>query len=281
MISVQLLNYLHKKGFRDSLAKFCGLAYFLRGHGRVQSEYLHKLGAYSFKVKGVTYLTMGPGWSVSFAYLSKLLTDTYNYIYMPRKGDCVIDIGAGVGEEAAIYSQLVGPEGIVYALEANPTSFAVLKYMCEQNSFVQTKVHHVAIYNLDGEVTIEDDVENYLVNTINKGNSKSRGLLVPSRTLDSFVKENNVDRIDFLKSNIEGAEQYLIQGMNRSVDIIKNICVSCHDFRHDYHNHGEFYKTKAKVTEFLQDSGFNLTVRKTGNRVTDDYIYGSKAVPKY
>jgi len=201
---------------------------------------------------------------------------TYNYFYMPEKGDCVIDIGAGVGEEVAIYSQLVGPTGTVHALEANPASFAVLKYMCEQNDFVQAKVHHLAIYSHDGEVTIEDDVENYLVNTINKENSKTPSFLVPAKTLDSFVTKNNIDRIDFLKSNIEGAEQFLIQGMEHSINIIRNICVSCHDFRHIYHNHGEFYKTKSIVTEFLRDSGFKLTARKTGNRVVDDYIYGSK-----
>jgi len=195
---------------------------------------------------------------------------------MPGAGDCVIDIGAGVGEEVSIYSQLVGPSGKVHALEANPISFAALKFMCEQNNFVQTTAHHLAIYNADDQVTIEDDIENYLVNTINKVAPKSSGIIVKATTLDSFVKENGISRIDFLKSNIEGAEQYLIEGMATSVNIIKNICVSCHDFRHIYHNHGEFYMTKKRVMEFFQQKGFRLIVRSTGNRVVDDYIYGSK-----
>ena len=277
MITLRILSYLHKRGFRNLLARFSTLPYLLKGHGYVQSNYLPELRAYSFKVNGVTYLTVGPGWAVSYEYLKQLLAKTYNYIYMPTKGDCVIDIGAGLGEEVAIYSQLVGSEGEVHALEANPTSFAALRYMCEQNIFSQTKAHHLAIYSADTEVTIEDDVENYLVNTINKGDVKSPGLLVQAKTLDTFVTENNIEKIDFLKSNIEGAEQYLIQGMSRSVNIIRNICVSCHDFRHVYHNHGEFYMTKAMVREFLADNGFNLTVRKTGNAVVDDYIYGSKS----
>jgi FkbM family methyltransferase len=276
MVTVQLLNYLHKKGFRNLLARFCTVPYFVKGHGYVETKYHPSMRAYSFKVKGVTYLSMGPGWAISYEYLRQLCQSTYNFYYMPGPGDCVVDIGAGVGEEVAIYSQLVGSTGKVHALEANPTSYAALKYMCEQNNFDQTIVHHLAIYNADTEVTIEDDLENYLVNTINTGSSRSLGLLVKAKTLDTLVKDNGIDRIDFLKSNIEGAEQYLIEGMSRSVNIIKNICISCHDFRHVYHNHGEFYMTKSKVMAFLQDNGFSVKVRNTGNRVVDDYIYGTK-----
>jgi FkbM family methyltransferase len=278
MVTVDLLNYLHKRsGLRSLLAKFCSLPYFLKGHGYVPAQYHYDIRAYSFQVRGITYVSMGPGWAVSYEYLRDLLLATYNHYYLPGAGECVVDIGAGVGEEVAIYSQLVGPTGKVHAMEANPTSFAALKYMCSENNFSQTMPHHLAIFKADTEVTIEDDIENYLVNTINTRNSKSLGLLVKAKTLDTFVIENNIHQIDFLKSNIEGAEQYLVQGMSKSAHLIKHICVSCHDFRHVYHNHGEFYMTKAIVSEFLRDHGFKLTIRNTGNRVVDDYLYGSKS----
>ncbi|HEV8512375.1 MAG TPA: FkbM family methyltransferase, partial [Cyclobacteriaceae bacterium] len=90
---------------------------------------------------------------------------------------------------------------------------------------------------------------------------------------DQLVKENKIERIDFLKSNIEGAEQYLIEGMSESIGMIRNMCISCHDFRQVYHNHGEFYMTKEKVKSFLEANGFEVTVRQSGNRVIDDYLY--------
>ena len=270
---VQVLNYLHRRGFYKTLCRICQVLYFLKGFGYVKSIYHRAFRAYEYKVRGIVYLSLGPGWAFSFKYLKEMLTSTYCHQYLPQTGDCVVDIGAGLGEEVVVYALLVGEIGVVHALEANPSTYAGLKYMCEDNKFGWVIPHHTAIYKADGEVTIEDDDENYLTNTINVTVPSKPVFKVKAKTLDTLVKENNISKIDFLKSNIEGAEQYLIEGMNESVKLIKNMCISCHDFRHIYHNHGEFYMTKQKVIGFLKVNGFEITVRNTGNRVVDDYIY--------
>ncbi len=271
---LQILLYLHRKGFRKLLNISSTIAYFLKGFGYVQSIYHTSFRGYTYKVNGVTYLSSGPGWAYSYDYLKRMLVETYNHEYVPQAGDCVVDIGAGVGEETVIYSMLVGAKGKVHALEANPITHSGLRFMCDHNKFTQTIPHNLAIYNIDGEVTIEDDEENYLTNTINVANSEISNNKVRAVTLDTLVKENNITCINFLKSNIEGAEQYLIEGMKDSVSIIKHVCISCHDFRHVYHNHGEFYMTKQKVKSFLEAHGFEIKVRHTGYCVVDDFIYG-------
>jgi FkbM family methyltransferase len=192
---------------------------------------------------------------------------------VPKPGDCVIDLGAGLGEETVIYALLIGNGGKVHALEANPTTYAGLKFMCMQNQFNWVTPHHLAIYNADGEVTIEDDDQNYLGNTINAQTSK-QGFRVAAKTLDTLVRDQGITKIDFLKSNIEGAEQFLIEGMKDSVKILRNVCISCHDFRHNDHKHGEFYLTKNKVISFLANNGFEVSTRNTGNSLIDDYVYG-------
>lgn len=218
-------------------------------------------------------MSLGPGWANSFEYLYNALKGTYNYFYLPKQEDCVIDLGAGLGEETVIYALLVGERGYVHALEANPSTYAGLKYMCEENKFTWVVPHHLAIFNEDGNVTIEDDEENYLINTIHSKSQKKEGAQVVAKTLDTLVKEFNIARIDFLKSNIEGAERYLIEGMNDSIKIIRNLCISCHDFRHNSNHHGEFYVTKQLVVSFLKKHNFEILTRKTGNPVVDDYIY--------
>lgn len=248
--------------------------YFLKGYGYVRTIYQPAFRAYEYNVKGVAFLSMGPGWAYSFTYLKELLVTTYCHQYLPQSADCVVDIGSGLGEEVVIFALLVGEKGSVHALEANPSTYAGLKHICQQNKFNWVIPHHAAIYNQDGWVTIEDDEENYLTNTITVEDAQKSGLSVNSKTLDSFVRENNISKIDFLKSNIEGAEQFLIQGMMNSIGILRNVCISCHDFRHVFHNHGEFYMTKQKVIAFLEEHGFEIIIRNTGNRVVDDYIYG-------
>ncbi len=271
---IDILNYLHRKRSYKILSLVSQAMYFIKGHGYVKSVYHAPFRAFEYKVKGTVYLSIGPGWAYSFEYLKKLLISTYCYQYLPQRGDCVVDIGSGLGEEVVVYAELVGETGRVHALEANPSTYSGLKYLCEQNNFDWVKPHHTAIYNVNGVVTIEDDEENYLTNTINVENPKKGGFIVATVTLDSLVKEHDIKRIDFLKSNIEGAEQYLIQGMQNSISLVNNVCISCHDFRHIYHNHGEFYVTKQKVKTFLEAQGFDITIRNTGDRAVDDFIYG-------
>jgi FkbM family methyltransferase len=269
-MTVSILNFIHRLGLRRLLAVICQVMYFLKGYGYVPARYHSEFRAYEFKVRGIVFLSLGPGWAFSTEYLTNALRETYCFQYMPKEGDCIVDIGSGLGEEVVIYALLAGKTGSVHAMEANPRTYIGLKYMSDKNQFGQVSVHHLAIYNCDGEVTIDDDENNYLGNTINSGKSEHT---VKATTMDTFVKVNKIRQIDFLKSNIEGSEQYLIEGMRESISIIRNFCISCHDFRHVHHNHGEFYMTKEKVRLFLEANGFSVTTRNTGNRVIDDYIY--------
>jgi FkbM family methyltransferase len=272
-MTVQILNFFHKKGYRRLLASVAAWAYRAKGYRNVKTKYHPELRAYEYQVDGTTFLSTGPGWAYSHAYLANLLRETFCNQYWPQAGDCVIDIGAGFGEETVVYATLVGPQGKVHALEANPVTYAGLKYVCDQNHFYWAKPYHLAVYKTDGEVTIEDDEENYLVNTINTSSATKHGSVVKAVTLDTLVRENGITRIDLLKANIEGAEKFLIEGMNESIRLVRHACISCHDFRHVYHNHGEFYMTKQQIVAFFEAHGFEVTIRNTGNHVTDDYVY--------
>lgn len=272
-MTVKLLNFLHDHGYRSLLARLSQQVYRFKGYKGATAAYHPEFRAYEYRVEGKTFLSNGPGWSYSSAYLEKMLRDGFCYAYWPKPGDCVIDIGAGLGEETVVYAKLVGAHGSVYALEANPVTFAGLNYLCKKNGFTSTTPLNLAIYNADGEVTIEDDNGNYLTNTIGSEDKTKASFTVKAKTLDALVKENAIQHIDFLKSNIEGAEQFLIEGMKDSVRLIRNLCISCHDFRHVYHNHGTFYMTREKIITFLQAHDFEITTRQTGNRVVDDYVY--------
>ena len=272
---LQILNSLHKNGNLKLLNLISRVGYWVKGYGPVEVSWHPDFRAYEYRVRGISYLSMGPGWAMSQDFLENMLLDSYCYHYVPKLGDCVIDLGAGLGEETVIYSTWVGKKGAVHAFEANPTTYKGLRYVCEKNDFTQASVHHLAIYKEETKVTIEDDPENYLTNTIQLGSKESSAFTVSATSLDSFVRKHDITRIDFLKSNIEGAEQFLIQGMEESVGILRNLCISCHDFRHRNHQHGEFYLTKQKVRSFLEEHGFEVIVRHTGNDVTDDYLYAS------
>jgi hypothetical protein len=83
---------------------------------------------------------------------------------------------------------------------------------------------------------------------------------VKSTSLDELVDDLALERIDFIKMNIEGAEKLAIQGMDRTLRKTRTVCISCHDFKADQDG-DEALRTKTAVREFLVEKGFRVTTR--------------------
>jgi FkbM family methyltransferase len=166
-------------------------------------------------------------WNISYNRLKENLKEIVCRDYLPKKGDVVVDLGAGVGTEIVVFQDLVGEDGKVYAIEAHPRTAFSLNLMIKLNGFRNVMVSQLAIGKYTGSVMM-DDRDNHMQNAIRQ-NTLS-GVEVPITTFDDFVEKNRIDRIDFLKVNIEGAEVDLIEGMNDSIRIVRHLAVSCHDF---------------------------------------------------
>lgn len=273
-LSTDILNSLHKSGFTLLNCALCELAYRFKGFGPVEVRYHPEFRAYSYRVRGQVFLSRGPGWAYSANYLLRQLEETYCYRYLPKVGDTVIDIGAGLGEEASVFAQLVGSAGKVIAIEANPYTYGGLKYLCDENHYTWMKPFHKAVYKEAGIISIEDDANDYVKNTIHLDGNAQAGIQVEATTVDQVAKENEIKQIDFLKCNIEGAEQFLVQSMKDSIQMTRNVCISCHDWRHDVYRQGEFYVTRKLIEDFLNDHGFEIFAgRKTGNLAIDGGVY--------
>src|SRR5262249_9994388 len=65
--------------------------------------------------------------SVPAEQIQSELHDLWLYEYKMKLGDTIVDIGAGVGDDAVFWSKLVGPAGRVIAVEANPRVFRCLE----------------------------------------------------------------------------------------------------------------------------------------------------------
>ena len=191
------------------------------------------------------------------------------YNYKPEKGDVIIDVGAGIGEETLAFSKSVGENGKVVSIEANPKTFLCLAKMCEYNKLDNVIVLNYAITATETDVFI-DDIEEYKACKVKRqGNVKVKG-----RTLDNIVHEFGIDKVDFLKMNIEGAEKNAIIGMAKVIQETRFACIACHDFRAN--NEGlESMRTKKIITEFLKKHGFSITTRESDKKeCIRDYVYG-------
>lgn len=124
-----------------------------------------------------------------------------------KKGDIVLDCGANMG----LYSAVASREGgVVYAFE--PSNFIIEKYLhitAEENPNIH--IVNSALSDQRGEAE-------FIIEEIDLGHSrlkdeegkKTEKVIVT--TVDDFVREQELERVDFIKADIEGAERNMLQG---------------------------------------------------------------------
>lgn len=276
MIFSTIARFFDCNGFRWISQLLAFTAYVMKG-GQIRFvRYNKRFKLWEYKVGDSIFLTLSPSWFSSSAYYLQTLRKYSANKYLPKEGDVVIDIGAGIGEEVLPLSHLVGVSGKVYAVEANPDTYKVLEYICERNQLTNTTILNLALADKNDFLFIEDDNRFGVKNTVSKVHTGKEQFKVRAVSLDWFIEENNIKVVDFLKVNIEGAEQIIIKGMKNSLGKIKNVAISCHDFRYE-NGESEFYKTHDKVVAYLQEHNFLITRQQTGDRVIDNYVYGFNA----
>jgi FkbM family methyltransferase len=271
----RFLSLIDIPPFRGFLKLFIFLNYIRKGHNIKQVKYFHEFKKWYYKINDISFFSTAAGWAYSYNFLLSEMKNISCFAYTPKEGDIVIDLGAGIGEETIIFSKLIGTTGRVYSIEAHPETFKSLKYIVEDNKLDNVFLFNGAISDNDGIVKIENNNDSYLGNSILNQGNKANFIEVSSLKMDSFVKSNNIKRVDFLKVNIEGAEQLIIKGMDDFVNRLENGAISCHDFRYQ-NGEEEFYKTKEIVVNYFKSKGFNVLIRQTGNSLLDNYVYISR-----
>lgn len=208
--------------------------------------------------------------------MDRYIADAKEYwlrTYRPKEGDIIVDVGAGRGEDTVAFSKAVGNTGRVISIEAHPSSFEILKRFCQLNGLANVTALNLALMDKPGAVRINTCEESWMMNTVDLNNG-STAAEVRSATLKEVCDELDVERIAYLKMNIEGAERYALAGMSSVMPRIERICVACHDFRAAL-GHGEQFRTRAFVEQFLAHHGFALASRSEDPRdYVRDHVFG-------
>lgn len=138
-----------------------------------------------------------------------------------RRGDCVFDVGANVGQHALYAGALVGTQGRVFAFEANPFLAEKLrKSVAESGLDAVRTVSSAAVAGRSG-----DRLRFFLsTNSANTGVSSlvmhgvhlsaEKTIEVESVSLDDFAQEHAVSKVRLLKVDVERAEELVLTGAN-------------------------------------------------------------------
>jgi len=114
-----------------------------------------------------------------------------------KPGDVVVDAGAFIGDHTIAYLNAVGDEGVVIAFEPNPKAFQCLVHNCPHaQSFNYGLCSHA------GEAFLE------VCDNVGASSIGASGEAIKLMCLD----ELNLDRLDFIKLDVEGYELKALQG---------------------------------------------------------------------
>jgi len=146
--------------------------------------------------------------------------DDYN-ISQIKEGMVIIDAGAHIGTFTLLASKMVGEQGKVIAIEPQQDSFLQLTKNLEINKIKNVIPINIGLSDFNGNKDFFVDKESACSSFILNSNRQIIGKPnIKVKTLDSVLQEMNIDKVDFLKIDTEGAEPEILKGAKQT--IIKN-----------------------------------------------------------
>ena len=142
-------------------------------------------------------------------------------------GGTFIDVGANMGTLAVFGARCVGAAGSVHAFEPSPRDFNRLTDNIALNDLARVvTANEIAIGDKSGTARLHIADErrsglNTLAREFAYDAEEVAVIEVPMVSLDQYVAERKIDRIDLIKLDIEGAELFALKGAHEVLSRLK------------------------------------------------------------
>jgi FkbM family methyltransferase len=165
---------------------------------------------------------------------------------MPEEGDVVLDGGAFLGETAMRFAIDVGPSGRVIGFDPFPRHTAIANEVARRNG-LDDRVQFVAaglgaassVASLDEALAPADAAAGSGIDFGRRVDSSDRVI-----TIDDYCAWSGIDRVDFLKMDIEGFEMPALHGSHATISKWRPKLAICL-----YHK----YRDLWQITNHIQD----------------------------
>ena len=203
------------------------------------------------------------GWHVYFDFQEISKSNLYSLL---NTSDIVFDVGANIGETTLNFAKILGKKGKVHSFEPDPINHIFLKKNVGLNPFENILLNQLGIGNESGTFRIHTfDKNNKGMNRIVSNTvdiDEYREIMVT--TIDKYVEENNIQKVDLIKIDIEGYEFNALKGASKVLNKFRpKLFIEL-----DNQNLNAQGSSAKELVTHLIGIGYNVFHAETGEKIT-------------
>jgi len=168
-----------------------------------------------------------------------------------RPGTIALDVGSNFGQMAILMSTLVGPDGMVYAFDADDFVFKILEKNAKANAKNITTVFG-AVHHTGGDTLyfpVQDFERFGTYGSYGIDYVHGQGRPVPTVAIDDI---DFPSPISFMKVDVQGGDLFALKGATKTIAKHKMPIV----FEYEYLFEDELHLSFQEYVDFVRDSGY-------------------------
>lgn len=175
-----------------------------------------------------------------------------------KQGDIFFDVGANGGIFTVIAAKKIGSSGHVYAFEPGLNELKLLRHNIAVNNLKNVTVVERAVSNKSGTAQFAvcyDGAMNSLAKTDHPGQKIKAWQTIETISLDEFVRKMNINKVNLIKIDVEGAEKLVIEGAAATFQSQEQLMIL---LEANNLNASSFNYSVWELLSELIDRGFNM-----------------------
>lgn len=182
----------------------------------------------------------------------EIFTNEYYKINTESEKPLIIDCGSNVGSSVLFFKKEY-PKSIIHAFEPDPNIFKYLVKNIESNGLKNIILNNKAVWKKNEELTFNSEgADGGAIDKIGDDSIKIEAI-----DLKEYL--NQLNTIDLLKVDIEGAEYDVFQHIEPTLDKIKNIFV-------EIHSYPKSTQKLSTILQILESKGFRYYIQNESRR---------------
>lgn len=148
-------------------------------------------------------------------------------ILKERPNPVIFDVGANIGCFTTLLARVL-PNSTIHAFEPQRHVFQMLSGNIAINNFYNVHTINCAVSNYNGTLDIEEpdpmqpcDFGTYSLVHQNTYTPSGRKRVCDVITLDKYVEKHNIERVDFIKIDVEGMDIDVLEGARKIIEAHK------------------------------------------------------------